>query len=52
MFPEAVQVMLYPSRYKRELEPDFSLVQAVIRMQSQGIRLGDKIMQFAVMHDN
>ena len=39
------------ARYKRELEPDFSLVQAVTRMQTQGIRLGDKIMQFAAQQD-
>lgn len=39
------------ARYKRELDPDFSLVQAVTRMQNQGIRLGEKIMQFAATQD-
>ncbi len=39
------------ARYKRELESDFSLVQAVNRMQSKGIRLGDNIIQFALIQD-
>lgn len=39
------------ARYKKELEPSFSLVKAISNMQSRGIRMGDKIMQFAVMQD-
>lgn len=39
------------ARYKRELSPEFSLVQAVTNMRNQGIRLGSAIMQFAVMQD-
>lgn len=39
------------ARYKRELEPDFSLVEAIHNMQNRGIRMGSKIMQFAAMQD-
>lgn len=39
------------ARYKQELDAGFSLVQAVNRMQSKGIRLGDNIIQFAVIQD-
>lgn len=39
------------ARYKREIEPDFSMVNAVARMQGRGIRLGDKIQQFAELQD-
>lgn len=39
------------ARYKRELQPDFSLLQAVKQMQTRGIRLGEKIIQFAAMQD-
>ena len=38
-------------RYKRELQPNFSLEHAVARMQAKGIRLGEKVVQFALMHD-
>ncbi len=40
------------ARYKQELDADFSLLQAVDRMQKKGIRLGDNIIQFATMKDN
>lgn len=39
------------ARYKQELQPDFSLVQAVEKMQGQGIRLGEQIKQFARVQD-
>jgi len=40
------------ARYKQELDTDFSLLQAVDRMQKRGIRLGENIIQFALMQDN
>lgn len=39
------------ARYKQELKPDFSLVQAVERMRSRGIRLGESISRFAALQD-
>nr|CAA6802773.1 MAG: Nucleic acid-binding protein [uncultured Thiotrichaceae bacterium] len=39
------------ARYKQELQPDFSLVQAVERMRGRGIRLGKNISQFAALQD-
>lgn len=31
------------ARYQQELQPDFSLVEAVERMRNRGIRLGENI---------
>lgn len=39
------------ARYQQELRPDFSLVQAVERMRSRGIRLGENIVRFATLQD-
>ena len=39
------------ARYKHELAPDFSLVEAVEKMRSKGIRLGEQIKRFALMQD-
>jgi len=39
------------ARYQQQLQPDFSLVQAVERMRSRGIRLGENIIRFAALQD-
>lgn len=39
------------ARYQQELQPDFSLVEAVERMRSRGIRLGENISRFAALQD-
>lgn len=39
------------ARYQKELEPGFSLVQAVKRMRNRGIRLGENITRFAALQD-
>lgn len=38
-------------RYKQEIEPGFSLSQAIQRMQARGIRLGMDVIQFALKYD-
>jgi predicted nucleic acid-binding protein len=38
-------------RYKQEQQPNFSLAQAIQRMQARGIRLGVDVIQFALAHD-
>lgn len=39
-------------RYKQEQHPEFSLAQAIQRMQARGIRLGAEVIEFALKHDS